>query len=169
MVRIRHYLETCYEGASGPSVYQGGIDADALRVVQGVPISEIGSATPAGLREKLRHQMRVCEKVIEMQLQQLSALEVRLIQEGCRGFENIAATYYEAVLNSFAQLEQSLKNLAKFYDFLSRKGYRVDRRPRHWQLTDLENQLLFGGNLHPCLAMYLSQRRKVWKLDGEKE
>jgi hypothetical protein len=143
--------------------------ADAAALLAGKPLEGQSVDTE---RQNLCRQRDGLAKAIEILRSRILETESKLIQEGCEKLLPVVQKYVGDTIKAFEELETALKNQEKFFEFLSYKGFRQGLRPSGWQTTDYEKIILFGfGGLSNLwsLPFWIEQRKKTWKLDGDKK
>lgn len=134
------------------------LDEAAKRVYQGEDLNSLTTTRPENAHSKLVDSKIILERAVELQMQRISQVEAKVIQEVCATIAPAAKEITAQVVESFEQLAESLEVLGQFYWLLGHRGYRPDRRPKHWNPWPFEQQVANG------LEEYLERKKQIWNL-----
>jgi len=165
---VRKELSKGYEGSPmATSIHS--VQNDAEEILAGKSPAQLPGQSRDTERENLQRQRAALERAVEIARSAIQTLDGKLIRTECERLRPIALQYVQRTLESFELLRQNLEKQERFFNFLACKGFTEGLRPSGWASTGFEKNLLFGGLSVPCLAFFIEQRCKLWKLDGEKE
>lgn len=140
------------EAEKQPKATRGPVDLDAERILQGEPLE---AQPPAGDLAELRRRQTAIKRAVELQNQAIAETFAKLGREACDQLAPVAAKYQHRVLDALDALRDSLEGLNCFSGFLASKGVKGNLRPRHWEPSPIEHQLV---NLIETAA--------AWRRDG---
>jgi len=155
-------LRNLYNAYSPPGKAMSRED-DAVKLLAGEPLQGESRDT---LRQNLQRKIAGLRGAVDMSLQEIIKVELRLALEICEKLSPAMIEMESETLEIFDELEERLEKMDVLYQAFSRAGMGEDRREGHWRLTPFEMQLLHGGSF-PTLRWFIDQRRESWGLKAK--
>lgn len=152
----------------GPMAKLPGVEKDAQALIDGAEPEGLCGPDDIDRRRNLQRQLKAVEQAIVILRDQYLTMTASLVAQACIELEPLAKSFAEDTLAAFEQLAAQLQKQEQFFKLLTRRGIPTGRRPAHWNQTDIENRIIYGGAGLPTLSWYLKSRREYWGLPEKK-
>ena len=157
---VEEKIRLHYEGPAEGGIQSASPEEDAIKIIEGLEAKDLPGQSQDTMRENLHRQRMGLIKAIEIKQVDIQLLNIRLVTEGCREYENIAKKFIKSTIEAFEAVEKALKRQEVFFNFFSIRGYEEAKRPAHFRTSPFEISTLYGGI--SSLAWYLEKRKVEW-------
>lgn len=159
-------LNNCRPGPCEPRTLTT-VEVDAQQILNGGDVESLAGQSAENRRDSLIRQKLALEMAIKSQEQIVIKAQLKAVQQGCKEIKPVAQPYIERIIESFLEVEKSLKSAEEFFSLLADRGFRPDWMDPAYKIWPFERQVESG--CLTTLEFYLRMRRKSIGIEESKK